>query len=78
MRSCLLGILLLIAYVVASGMLLILPTGFIGPVFVVGGFVLVCVIGFHYLVWGRWLTQLLAEEARLKAEAADLHAGQDD
>ena len=57
-----------VAYAIASVLLLLLPTGFIGPVIVVGGFVFVIVIGVHYFLWGRWLTRLLAEDARTKAE----------
>ncbi|MGE0756772.1 MAG: hypothetical protein AB7O38_07120 [Pirellulaceae bacterium] len=67
--SCLLAALLLLVYVAASIALLLLPTGFIGPVFVVGGFFFVAVMGFHYLVWGRWLSRLLAEDEPRHADS---------
>ena len=42
--------------------LLALPTGFIGPVLVFGSLLFFGVIGFHYVVWGRWLNRILIEE----------------
>ena len=70
-RSCLLAALLFFSYLIASAVLLVLPTGFIGPVFVGGGFLFVFVIGVHYLVWGRWLSQILAEDARREADSSE-------
>lgn len=61
-RSCLTAIALFLVYLLLSGILLVLPTGFIGPVFALGGFLLVGVIGFHYFLWGRWLSRVLKEE----------------
>ena len=49
---------------VSAVILLALPTGFIGPVIVFGGLFFFLVIGFHYVVWGRWLNRVLAEEER--------------
>jgi hypothetical protein len=61
-RSCLTVIALFFGYLLLSAILLILPTGFIGPVFAIGGLFLVGVIGFHYVVWGRMLTRILQEK----------------
>ena len=57
------GILLLMAAMT----LLALPTGFIGPVIVFGGMVFFGVIGFHYFVWGRWLSEIVRQEAEEQA-----------
>ena len=46
----------------AAMTLLALPTGFIGPVMVFGGLLFFGVIGFHYFVWGRWLTEIVRQE----------------
>jgi hypothetical protein len=51
--SCLRSALAFIVLGITGGALLILPTGFIGPVFVLGGGFLLAVFAFHYLVWGR-------------------------
>jgi hypothetical protein len=61
-RSCLTVVALFLVYLLLSAILLILPTGFIGPVFAMGGLLLVGVIGFHYLLWGRWMSRLLQEK----------------
>ena len=61
-RSCLTVAALFVVYLVLSGILIILPTGFIGPVFAVGGLLLVGVIGLHYLLWGRWVSRMLQEK----------------
>jgi hypothetical protein len=51
-----------------AGFLLMIPTGFIGPVIVFGGCCFGGVIALHYLVWGRWLDRLIKEE---QAEEVD-------
>lgn len=51
----------LIALGIAAGVLLILPTGFIGPVFVFGGGLFLAVFAFHYLVWGRLINLELSD-----------------
>ena len=51
-----------------AGFLLMIPTGFIGPVIVFGGCSFFGVIALHYLVWGRWLDRLIKEE---QAEEVD-------
>jgi hypothetical protein len=51
----------LIGLLIASAVLLILPTGWIGPVFVFGGVGAFVLFGFHYLVWGRWISEMLKE-----------------
>lgn len=51
-----------------ASFLLIIPTGFIGPVIVFGGFIFCGVIALHYIVWGRWLDRLIKEE---QAEESD-------
>ena len=48
---------------VSATVLLALPLGFIVPAMVIGGMIFFVVIGFHYLVWGRWLAAILQEEA---------------
>lgn len=53
---------LFIVFLVFSGTLLLLPTGFIGPVFLFGGMLFFGFIGIHYFVWGRWLSKVLAEQ----------------
>ncbi len=45
-----------------AGFLLLLP-GRIGVAIVVGGLIFSSIIGFHYVVWGRWLGKVLREEA---------------
>ena len=61
-RSCLTVVALFVVYLLLSGFLLILPTGFIGPVFAIGGLLLIGVIGFHYVLWGRWLSRMLKDK----------------
>ncbi len=63
-NSLLTVIMLLVIGTVCAGTLLMLPTGFIGPVVVFGGVMFFGMIGFHYVVWGRWMTRVLREEAR--------------
>ena len=53
----------------AAFILLLLPTGFIGPVLVFGGLIFFGIIGFYYVVWGRWIHRLLEEE-KARAENA--------
>jgi hypothetical protein len=43
-----------------------LPTGAIGPVIVFGGVMFFGMIGFHYVVWGRWMMRVLREEEARK------------
>ena len=50
-----------------SGFLLILP-GFIGPAIVAGALFMFGMIGFHYIVWGRWMTRVLRDEALDEAD----------
>ncbi|MBC8356920.1 MAG: hypothetical protein H8E66_33530 [Planctomycetes bacterium] len=69
-NSLLTVIMLLVIGTVCAGTLLMLPTGFIGPVVVFGGVMFFGIIGFHYVVWGRWMTRVLREEA-LKEEQDD-------
>ena len=69
-RSCLTVVAIFLVYLLLSAILLILPTGFIGPVFAMGGLLLVGVIGFHYLLWGRWMSRMLQEK-----EDSDDHPG---
>jgi hypothetical protein len=59
--SCLTSVLTLIALLIASAVILVLPTGWIGPVFVFGGLACFVLFGFHYLVWGRWMNEVLKE-----------------
>ena len=49
---------LVLAVVVLFG----LPLGVFVPVMLVGGLIFLAVIGFHYFVWGRWLTNVLQQE----------------
>lgn len=44
-----------------SGFLLVLP-GFIGMAIVAGALLMFGMIGFHYIVWGRWMTRVLRDE----------------
>ena len=55
-------IMLLVIGMVCGGTLLMVPT--IGPVLVLGGLLFFGMIGFHYVVWGRWMTRVLREEAQ--------------
>ena len=55
-------LLALIACMMGAAFLLIMPTGFIGPVMVFGGLIFFGVIGLHYLVWGRWISKIVQEE----------------
>lgn len=50
------------ALLIFASVLLALPIGFFGPVIVVGGLFFTGLVGFHYLVWGRWLTRIVQEE----------------
>jgi hypothetical protein len=54
-RACLTSFLAVFGFFVVSGTLLLLPTGFLGPAFVVGGVLFVGLFAMHYLLWGRWL-----------------------
>ena len=69
-NSLLTVIMLLVIGTICAGTLLMLPTGFIGPVVVFGSLLFFGMIGFHYVVWGRWMTQVLREEA-LREEQDD-------
>ena len=52
------------ALAVALGSLWLMPlTGLIGPVLIFGGLLFCGLVGFHYFVWGRWLTRILQEQA---------------
>ena len=68
--SLLTAIMVLVIGTVCAGTLLMLPTGAIGPAVVFGGLLFFGMIGFHYVVWGRWMTRVLREEA-LKKEQDD-------
>jgi hypothetical protein len=72
-RSCLTVVALFLVYLLLSAMLLILPTGFIGPVFALGGLLLVGVIGFHYLLWGRWMSRILQDKDNIDGEPPMKH-----
>jgi O-antigen/teichoic acid export membrane protein len=49
--------------VLLSAMLLLLmPLGYLGIVFVIGSGVLALVVGFHYLVWGKWMKRVLEDD----------------
>lgn len=61
-------VMVLIIGFLLSGFLLILP-GFIGQAILIGGLFLFVMTGFHYIVWGRWLTRVLREEALEEIEA---------
>ena len=67
-RSCLTSLLALIAFLVTAAVLLFLPAGFIGPVFVLGGVLFFGLFALHYLVWGRWLD---AELRRMESPTDD-------
>lgn len=54
-QSCLTSFLAVLGFSVVSGMLLLLPTGFLGPAFVLGGVLFFGLFAMHYLLWGRWL-----------------------
>lgn len=58
-RSCVTTVLSFIAFAVAATALIILPTGLIGPVFVIGGIAFFGLLALHYLVWGRWIRREL-------------------
>lgn len=62
-NSLLTVIMVLVIGTVCSGTLLMLPTGAIGSALVFGGLLFFGMIGFHYVVWGRWMTRVLREEA---------------
>ncbi|MCA9144640.1 MAG: hypothetical protein H6823_00165 [Planctomycetaceae bacterium] len=66
-NSLLTVIMLLVIGTVCAGTLLMLPTGAIGTAIVFGSLMFFGMIGFHYVVWGRWMTRVLREEA-LKEE----------
>lgn len=61
-RSCLAVIAAILVYLFLSAVLFILPTGFIGPVFAIGGFFFVILLGLHYIVWGKWVAKMVAED----------------
>ncbi len=61
-NSLLTVIMLLLIGTVSAGLLLMLPTGFIGPVMVFGGLLFFGMMAFHYVVWGRWMTRILRDE----------------
>ena len=65
-NSLLTVIMVLVIGTVCAGTLLMLPTGAIGSAVVFGGLMFFGMIGFHYVVWGRWMTRVLREEARQK------------
>ncbi len=67
-NSLLTVIMVLVIGTVCAGTLLMLPTGAIGPVIVFGGLMFFGMIGFHYVVWGRWMTRVLREEEARKKE----------
>lgn len=67
-NSLLTVIMVLVIGTVCAGTLLMLPTGAIGPVIVFGGVMFFGMIGFHYVVWGRWMTRVLREEEARKKE----------
>ncbi len=67
-NSLLTVIMLLVIGTVCAGTLLMLPTGAIGPAIVFGGVMFFGMIGFHYVVWGRWMTRVLREEAMKKEQ----------
>ena len=60
--SCAGSLLALSLLGLAASSLLILPTGPIGPVFVLGGLAFGGLFAFHYLVWGRWLGRLMKQD----------------
>jgi len=47
---------------VVATLLLVLPTGGIGPAIVIGGGLFIGVMAFHYLIWGRLLKQMLRDD----------------
>jgi hypothetical protein len=65
-NSLLTVIMVLVIGTVCAGTLLMLPTGAIGPVIVFGGVMFFGMIGFHYVVWGRWMMRVLREEEARK------------
>ncbi|MBI2481568.1 MAG: hypothetical protein HYV60_23875 [Planctomycetia bacterium] len=67
-NSLLTVIMVLVIGTVCAGTLLMLPIGAIGPVIVFGSVMFVGMIGFHYIVWGRWMTRVLREEEARKKE----------
>ena len=67
-NSLLTVIMLLVIGTICAGTLLMLPTGAIGPTIVFGSLMFFGMIGFHYVVWGRWMTQVLREEALKKEQ----------
>jgi hypothetical protein len=69
-NSLLTVVMLLVLGTICAGTLLMLPTGFIGPTIVFGGLAFFGMIGFHYVVWGRWMTRVLREES-LKQDQDD-------
>lgn len=69
-NSLLTVIMVLVLGTICSGTLLMLPTGAIGSAIVLGSLLFAGMIGFHYVVWGRWMTRVLREEA-LKDEQDD-------
>ncbi|MCA9122508.1 MAG: hypothetical protein H6822_15115 [Planctomycetaceae bacterium] len=70
-NSLLTVIMLLVIGTVCAGTLLMLPTGAIGPAIVFGGVMFFGMIGFHYVVWGRWMTRVLREEAAREEQRAE-------
>jgi hypothetical protein len=61
----------LIAVAAGAALLLLLPTGFIGPVFVFGGGLFFVLFAFHYLVWGRLVNLELQESDQPPDEPAN-------
>jgi len=64
-------------FFMASLMLLMLPIGYLGIVFVVGLllFSVVCVL--HYLVWGIWMSRVLRADENQAGPEGD-HSGSSD
>ena len=51
-----------IGLMIGCSVMLALPIGFFAPVILLGALLFTGLVGFHYLVWGRWLTRIIEQE----------------
>lgn len=60
----------LLACGVAAGMLVVLPLlGYIGLAILVVGLMFCGIVGLHYIVWGKWLNQIVQQEQAEEQDA---------
>ena len=54
-----------------SGVLIVLPIGYIGWAIVIGIWGLMGIVGLHYFIWGWWLTKIVREEEDERSQGED-------